>query len=65
MSLKLEPGFQCFQSRDYLTSSAWSVFKFLVVRMEEPTGPSWNCAADSLPGAQDEWAQQADAKSLS
>ena len=54
-----------FRPRDYLTSSLWSVFKFLVVRMEEPTGPSWNCAADRLPGAQDEWAQQADAKSLS
>jgi hypothetical protein len=43
------------------------MFKFLVVRMNEPTAsaPSWDCAADALPGKQDSWAlERADAKSL-
>ena len=41
------------------------MFKFLAVRMAEPTSPSWDCAADALPGQQDDWARErADAKSF-
>ena len=41
------------------------MFKFLVVRMSEPTSPSWDCAADALPGQQDKWARErADPKSF-
>ncbi len=41
------------------------MFKFLFVRMAEPTSPSWDCAADALPGQQDDWARErADAKSF-
>ena len=41
------------------------MFKFLLVRMAEPTSPSWDCAADALAGQQDEWATgRADAKSF-
>lgn len=41
------------------------MFKFLFVRMTDPTSPSWNCAAEALPGQQDGWARMhADAKSL-
>ena len=37
------------------------MFKFLVVRMEEPDaggGPSWHCAAEGARGQQDDWARQ-------
>ena len=37
------------------------MFKFLVVRMQEPDaggGPSWDCAAEGARGQQDAWARQ-------